>query len=145
MPIRPVYIGFIGFDSTEIKSATFIKYKNDDSTFMNALDSITCSHLNLKSLGDTLYENEDTIMHLIVESGYKYSLSFQNPVRTYVITSKLYEEKKVCIIMEKQCSSGSYQADVQPLQDVAINGQITTLADDPEGKAFFLYHIYVKK
>lgn len=84
-------------------------------------------------------------MLLAMGANYTYTLSFQNPTRTYIITSKPYEEKKVCLIYEKQCSSGSFQAVVLPLQDVAINGQITALSNDPENKNVFFYHIYISK
>lgn len=40
-PLRPIYIGFVGFDTTEVKNVLIKKYKNDDSSFTNVIDSET--------------------------------------------------------------------------------------------------------
>lgn len=138
--IRPVNIGFIGFDSAEVKQVVMKMYKVDNH-FQNPFDSLSADSLQFVFQNDTMIERTDRGSLLLIGPNVDYIIYYQNSTRQDTITSKLTEELLQCYMMEGHCSPGSSQPRILPVRDIRINGAIKELA----GITNYQYAVYIPK
>lgn len=136
--IRSVFIAFVGYDSTEVKTAVLRRFTYG-SGFQQAIDSALYKGAFFVYSGDTAYDESP---NFLIGPNYEYSLTLSDSI-VYTFTSKPNEDVKVCVEMEEHCSLGSSQPVIYPLKEIKVNGQEVTPSPYP-GDSFYPC-IFLKK
>lgn len=122
---KPVRIGFIGFDSTELKTLVLKKYSNDHK-FTQPYDSVIGINSSFIFNNDTAIENMNSAF--LLSQKIDYSLEWQGSNTIHFFTTNDTSIVETCAWYDEMCRYSNTYPHYAIIRDLKINGnQVTTM------------------
>lgn len=137
LSIRPVALGFVGYDSTDLKNLRLFAYKRD-SNFQNPVDSIFGRDYDFSFRHDTATVIAATAGKFFIAADIDYVISILDSSSVHTITKQVEGEKQTDCIEMEHCSPGSSQAIILPIQNIHVDGNLTAPDENIFPPAIFI-------
>ena len=125
LSLRPITLGFVGYDSIDLKNLRIIAYKRDSLGFVNPIDSVFGSDYQFSFHNDTAMAVSDTDGKFTANVNIDYIISLADSSSLHTITKQVNGETKRECIESEHCSPGSLETRIITIKNLHIDGILT--------------------